>query len=84
MELREYLQVSTDSRKSDRLKLLFFRDQLACDEFAQLWSLAEEIDGEDEALLLRGLARQWPEQRICQRLAALQRSLSPSTQETAR
>ena len=56
MELREYLQVSTDSRMSDRLKLLFFRDQLACDEFAQLWSLAEEIDGEDEALLLRGLA----------------------------
>ena len=37
-----------------------------------------------ERLLLRGLARQWPEQRICQLLAALQRSLSPSTQETAR
>ncbi len=37
-----------------------------------------------ERLLLRGLARQWPEQRLCKLLAALQRSLPSSAPESTR
>ena len=56
MELREYLHASTEGRKADRLKLLFYRDQLGGDDFSSLWTLAEELEEEDGAFLLRGLA----------------------------
>ena len=52
--------------------------------YTRIAASASDVDTHRaERLLLRGLARQWPEQRICQLLAALQRSLSPTTQETA-
>ena len=44
MELREYLHASTEGRKADRLKLLFYRDQLGGDDFSSLWTLAEELE----------------------------------------